>query len=204
MAAPDRLFIVWAIVVVIFFSISKSKLPAYILTASVALAVLSARLFVAALAHEKGAAARLIFRGLSYFIFFSAVVCGLLSLEIFTPGTFAKWGLHSSELQRIALLFMPAIQVLVFLIVLAAVALWRRKVWMAFATFLLLPLLLLTTEFSSLLQYSASSTRQIAAAIPPLPADTPIVCYECFRFSLPRSAISPSSVVTAASSPAIT
>jgi len=34
----DRLLVVWAIVVVLFFSVSQSKLPGYILTAVVALA----------------------------------------------------------------------------------------------------------------------------------------------------------------------
>ena len=45
----DRLFLVWAIVVVVFFSTSQSKLPGYILTAVVALSVLVARVFAAAL-----------------------------------------------------------------------------------------------------------------------------------------------------------
>jgi len=35
----DRLLVVWAIVVVLFFSVSQSKLPGYILTAVVALGI---------------------------------------------------------------------------------------------------------------------------------------------------------------------
>jgi len=36
MSSADRLCVIWAVVVVIFFSLSKSKLPGYILTATVA------------------------------------------------------------------------------------------------------------------------------------------------------------------------
>ena len=51
----DRLFVVWAIVVVLFFSVSQSKLPGYILTAVVALGILTARVFAMALNNNSRA-----------------------------------------------------------------------------------------------------------------------------------------------------
>ena len=54
----DRLLIVWAIVVVCFYlSISQSKLPGYILTAVMALGILTARVFAMALDNGAGRAA---------------------------------------------------------------------------------------------------------------------------------------------------
>jgi 4-amino-4-deoxy-L-arabinose transferase-like glycosyltransferase len=48
LSRADRLLIVWAVVVTLFFSISQSKLPGYILTGVIALGILIARKFCAA------------------------------------------------------------------------------------------------------------------------------------------------------------
>src|SRR5439155_11692822 len=55
-ASADRLFVVWAIVVVVFFSLSKSKRPDYILSAIVALGALTARILDLALAGNEPSA----------------------------------------------------------------------------------------------------------------------------------------------------
>ena len=47
----DRLLIAWSVVVVLFFSISQSKLPGYVLTAVVALGMLTARVVDLAFEH---------------------------------------------------------------------------------------------------------------------------------------------------------
>lgn len=186
LSSADRFFITWSIVVVLFFSISKSKLPAYILTATIALGTLTARLFVAALAHRSGTAARLIFRGLLVLILFSLVVALLLSRESFHPGTYDRWGFHGTEFHHLLPLFAPAASALFFVTLIASVAFWRRDVRLVFATFLLLPLLLLTVVFAGLLQYSeTSSSRPIALGILPLPPGTQVVCFECFPPGLP-------------------
>jgi len=182
----DRLFIVWSIVVVLFFSISKSKLPHYILTVSVALGALTARLFVAALQNRNGEAARLIYRGLLFLTFFSVALAAFLSLELFHPGAYARLGIRGSEFKRLTLLFIPSAGVLLSIAVMAALAFWQRDIRIAFATFLLLPVLLLTADFGGLLHYSeASSSRQIAHGIPSLPPNTDVVCFQCFPCGLP-------------------
>jgi len=62
MSSADRLCLVWSVVVVIFFSLSKSKLPGYILTATVASGILVARFFAQAMANPGGKAARIVGR----------------------------------------------------------------------------------------------------------------------------------------------
>ena len=185
--SADRLFIVWAIVVVLFFSISKSKLPAYILSVSAALGALLARLFAAALKNPQGEASRLIFRGLLFLALLSVSFALFLALDTFFPGSYGKMGLmRSSEFTRLTVLFAPSACVFLIVALMAALAFWRRDIRIAFATFLLLPLLTLTIDFGALLHYSeASSSRQIARNIPALPAGTAVVCLECFPCGLP-------------------
>jgi len=186
LVSADRLFIVWSIVVVLFFSISKSKLPAYILTVSVALGALLARLFVAALKNPNGEAQRLVFRGLLFLTLLSITFAAFLSLDTLLPGAYPRMGLHTSEFNRLTVLFGPSTCVFLAVALMAALAFWRRDIRIAFATFLLLPMLLLTVDFKPLLSYSeASSSRQIARNIPSLPPDTAVVCFECFPCGLP-------------------
>jgi len=183
----DRLFVVWAIVVVLFFSVSKSKLPGYILTALIALGVLTARLFAAAFEHREGPAARIVFRSLVLLGLLNAAVAGFLALEVFDPGTHERlFGFRSAELKRVSVLFVPALGMSLFLALTAGVARWRRDVRLAFATFLVLPLALLTVGFGGLQQYSeASSARALAARISDLPARTEVACLESFPCGLP-------------------
>jgi len=184
--SADRLFIVWSIVVVLFFSISKSKLPAYILSACLALGALLARLFVAALKNPRGAATRLVFRGLLFLTLLSIAFAAFLSLNALRPGSYESMGLHTSEFKRLTVLFTPSACVFLVVALVAVVAFGRRDIRIAFATFLLLPVLALTFDFEPLLHYSeSSSSRQLARGIPPLPPGTAIVCYECFPCGLP-------------------
>jgi len=74
----DRLCLIWSVVVVVFFSISQSKLPGYILSVTVATGILVARIFDAALADPGGRTARLAGRAMVAF----AVVCLLLATAV--------------------------------------------------------------------------------------------------------------------------
>ncbi len=186
LAPADRLFIVWSIAIVLFFSISKSKLPAYILTVSVALGALTARLVVAALRNPNGEASRMIFRGLLFLTILSVAFAAFLSLNFFQPGTYEKLGFRGTEFNRLTLLFTPSACVFLAVALMAGLSFWRHDIRIAFTTFLLLPVLILTVDFGGLLHYSeASSSRQIAHGIPSLPPDTRVICFECFPCGLP-------------------
>ncbi|MCE0521459.1 MAG: glycosyltransferase family 39 protein [Methylacidiphilales bacterium] len=186
LSPTDRLFIVWSVVIVLFFTISKSKLPAYILTVSISLAALTARLFGAALRNQNGEAARIVFRGLLFLIVLSVAGALFLFAELFNPGAYTRWGIHGTEFNRLSLVFVPAGGVFLFIALVAALALWRRDVRMVFAIFLLVPVLLPTAGFGGILRYSeASSSRQLALNMIPLLANAPVVCFESFPCGLP-------------------
>ena len=72
----DRFCLIWSVVVVVFFSISQSKLPGYILSVAVSGGILVARLFDAALATPDGRPARLVGRATLMF----AMVCLLMAV----------------------------------------------------------------------------------------------------------------------------
>jgi 4-amino-4-deoxy-L-arabinose transferase-like glycosyltransferase len=186
LTSADRLFIIWSLVVVIFFSISKSKLPHYILTVPVALGALLARLIIAAAKNPKGEASRMIFRGLLYLTVLSLAIAGFLLLDVLFSGTYARMGLHGTEFKRLTVLFGPSTCVFLVVAFVALLAFWRRDIRMAIAPFLLLPILALTIDFSGLQSYSeASSSRQIARGIPALSPNTQVVGLACFPPGLP-------------------
>ena len=184
----DRLFVVWAIVVVIFFSISQSKLPGYILTAVMALGVLTARVFAMALKNHTGRAARIIWHGTMPLLLLSVIAALLLGIIAVNP-ELLKSRLTSKH--EIFDLFIPTIlpMALSFGIValLSIFALWTRNTRLIFAAFISFPILLLTVNFDLLALYAQTrSSRNLAEHIPvTLPAATELVCLECLPHGLP-------------------
>jgi 4-amino-4-deoxy-L-arabinose transferase-like glycosyltransferase len=184
----DRLFVIWAIAVVVFFSVSQSKLPGYILTAVVALGILTARVFAAALNNGTGRAARILWRGTLPLLLLSmllAVLLGMIAVnpELLKSRLTVKAGLFD--------LFIPAIlpMALSFGLValLSALALWTRSTRLIFAAFISFPLLLMTVNFDLLALYAQTrSSRALAQHIPAtLPPETELACLECLPHGLP-------------------
>jgi 4-amino-4-deoxy-L-arabinose transferase-like glycosyltransferase len=183
----DRLCLIWSVVVVVFFSISQSKLPQYILSAAVACAILFARLFEAALAEREAYAARLIQRGTLAF----AIVCLLVSLVIGVAGTKAgvlAKPLHISA-EDAAPLGRAAIPLAVAMAVLGIFALvaWiRRNPELCFLSLTLFSPLCGGAGFGVLkVVFDAKSGRTVAARMPPLAAETELACLECFPNGVP-------------------
>jgi 4-amino-4-deoxy-L-arabinose transferase-like glycosyltransferase len=182
LAAADRLFIVWAIVVVIFFSISKSKLPHYILSAMVALAILTARVFALAWKNPQGMAGRVVFRGLVA----TAMLCLLLAIFLMPPVMSKFVKTRTAEFERVALAFGPATVFLLSLAGIAIAARMLRNVKFGFAAFLALPLSMVTIGFPAIARYSeASSSRELARALEKLPEGTEVVGLQSFAPGLP-------------------
>ena len=181
---PDRLFVVWSIVVVVFFSLSQSKLPGYILTALVALGVLTARLFASALENRDGRAARIVLRASLALLVLSATAGVAL-------GVFISDAEHMADVRhKLFELFLPTLPPLALSLggvaALAGLARWTRDTRIAFAAFLSLPLLLVTVNFDLLTLYAQTrSSRDLAQSIPALPPDTEIACLRCLPNGLP-------------------
>src|SRR5262249_20802464 len=183
----DRFFIVWAAVVVVFFSSSQSKRPGYILPGVIALAVLIGRVFDHALAGPEGRAARLVLRGMLVVALLSATAAGALSLNLAGPDRLqGLLDFESNEFSRLQ----PDVGVLVASLAAVAVAavgvrLWR-DVRLALAVFALPAVLFLSVGFRTAARYAeASSSRALARAISPLPPGSIVACLECFAVGLP-------------------
>ncbi|MCX7097244.1 MAG: glycosyltransferase family 39 protein [Methylococcales bacterium] len=184
----DRLLVVWAIVVVIFFSISQSKLPGYILSAVLALGLLTARVFALAFNNIHGRAARLVVHGtipLAILSLLAAVFLGVLAAD---PDLLKS---RLTAKQEVFDLFIPTILPMALSLgcvsLLSMIALWTRSIGLIFAAFISFPLLLMTVNFDLLALYSqVRSSRSIAEHIQPaLTPTTELVCLECLPNGLP-------------------
>lgn len=182
LARADRLFAVWAVVVVLFFSTSQSKLPGYILSGAVAAAVLVGRLFAVAWDRRRGPATGVVVRGAIVLAIVSAALAVLGGLQAAHPGSLQRaFHIRSREFDRLGSIFLPAAISLGAVALASAGAAAARRTPVAFAAFLLFPLTLLTVSFGGLVDYArASSSRSLAACIPALPADTVLACLECY------------------------
>jgi 4-amino-4-deoxy-L-arabinose transferase-like glycosyltransferase len=178
----DRLFAVWAVVVIIFFSTSQSKLPGYILSGAVAAAALIGRLFAMAWRERTGAAAGTVFRGALVLAALAGAVAILCALNAAEPGTLQRLlHIRSREFDRLDAVFLPAAISLATVAAAAIAAAWSRRVPLAFAAFLLFPLSLVTVSFGGVREYAeASSSRALAARLSALPETTELAGLECY------------------------
>ena len=184
----DRLFVVWAIVVVLFFSVSQSKLPGYILTAVMALGILTARVFAAALNNKNGRAARILRHGTIPLLLLSAIAALVLGFIAVNPDILKSRFTSSNELFG---LYLPTLLPLALsfgiVALLSTIALWTWNTRLIFAAFISFPVLLLTVNFDVLSIYAQTrSSRNLAENIPTtLPLATELVCMECLPNGLP-------------------
>ena len=193
MSSADRLCIVWAIVVVVFFSLSKSKLPGYILTVTVASGILTARFFERALANPDGKTAKIICRAaitMAVLCFLVAIAAVILSTRM---DSLAKpLGLSIADAEELGRHFITPIILLSVFAVLGLLARFRRDVGVGFFLFAIFPLLLFTLNFGAIeTVFNVKSARQLSQKIletqkiTALPPETRLVFLECFPSGLP-------------------
>lgn len=183
----DRLCLVWAVVVIIFFSLSKSKMPGYILTVTVAAGILLARFFERAMANPDGKARRIVGR--------AAITLAVLCLAATGAGIYfsthlkplaGPLGIPPADAEELGRHFIPAIILLLVFAGLGLLARFRRDAALAFVGFALFPLLLFTVNLDAVgLVFNAKSARQLARQFPPLPPQTELACVDCFPCGLP-------------------
>jgi len=172
----DRLFVVWAVVVVTFFSISQSKLPGYVLTAVVAVGVLTARLFASALENRSGRAAGAVRHGLVALTIVNLGCALLFGAESIHLGPLQDWlGAAGREFQELTPLF-PSLALAFGIAALAAVAAAiRRTVPAGFAAFTVSSVLLLVVAFGGMQEYASSnSSKALAQAVETSAARSPV------------------------------
>jgi 4-amino-4-deoxy-L-arabinose transferase-like glycosyltransferase len=183
----DRLLIVWATVVVLFFSTSQSKLPGYILAAIVALGILVARLFDRALSNSGGRAARLILRGTTALAILCLPLSLALVLALLDPvGVNQYLHIRAREFDRLRPAFGPVALSLSGIALVSLIARTRRSIPLSLAGMALLPVALLTICFGGLRDYAETgSARSLAHSVPRLSREAKIACVNSFPSGLP-------------------
>jgi 4-amino-4-deoxy-L-arabinose transferase-like glycosyltransferase len=183
----DRLCLVWSVVTVVFFSISQSKLPGYILSVTVASGILVARIFDVALTDPAGRVARLLSRATGAF----AVVCLLVAVVVLQ----LRWQvqilakplrLTPGDAERLGQAAMPLVIALAAFGVFGLVARWRRSVRLCFLCLALFIPLGANAGMGVIdVLFDAVSGRRIALQLPALPAGTELACLQCFPNGVP-------------------
>ena len=183
----DLLFAIWALVVVVFFSTSRSKLPGYILPGVVALAPLAARVFVAAIQNPSGAAARLVRRGTLVLCFLTLIGGSFLLANALAPEAMrSAFRIHGSEFHRLQPIFLPVSVVFLTATLVTAFALRVRRPAILFGVFTLLPVLAVIAGWPGLKEAATvGSTFSLVRQMPELSDDTRVACLECFPPGLP-------------------
>jgi 4-amino-4-deoxy-L-arabinose transferase-like glycosyltransferase len=179
----DRLFVAWAIVVVAFFSTSQSKLPGYVLSAVVALGVLAARLFAAAMTGDLPAR-RLVLRSTLVLAVLAILAASFLGFVAADPAAARRiFRIKSGEFERLRPAFTPLAVTLAVVALAAIGARLARRLGVALAVFLLFPLSIVTVAFGEIREaIDAGSSRSLAERVP---AGAEVACLECFPNGLP-------------------
>jgi 4-amino-4-deoxy-L-arabinose transferase-like glycosyltransferase len=187
LTSADRLCLVWSVVVVIFFSLSKSKLPGYILTVTVACGILVARFFQQAMANLGGKAARIANRAaITLAILCFAVAAAAIYLSPRMDSLAGPMRLPVEVAKELGGHFITPIILLSVFGVLGLLARFRRDVGLCFAIFAIFPVLLFTLNLGAIeVVFNTKSARQLAQQMPALSPETELAFLECFPNGLP-------------------
>ena len=182
----DRLFMVWALVVVIFFSTSHSKMPGYILSAMFPVGILIARFFEAALLHPSRRSDRLIFAVVLGISFISAALISLLLYDRFYPGIFTSlFHIRSETYDLMQPTFALMVSSFAIILVMGVLVCLIRRAELALIFFLILPVGLFTASFQTIAHHGEDrSSRRLATRLADLPEDTIIGCLASFPLGL--------------------
>jgi len=174
-APADRLFITWTVVVLVFFSLSRTKQPGYILPGVIAAGVLVARGLGYAWHHREGLASRIVARTslvLAVISVAGAAALGLVAKE----GHLKAW---------LALVWPQLACAFLAIAALGFVAFRERRVGFAAAAFVTLQVALFTVALPGVAAYARGrSVEPLAEALAGLPASTELAAFESYPAGL--------------------
>ncbi len=187
LARPDRFFIVWALGTLLFFSLSGSKLPQYVLTTVIALSVLVARTVARAFEDPTGRAALGLRYGLTGIGLMSLGASAvLLAFVLWREDLVRLFGIRSGAFERMAPVMAPAAAAAAAIGTVALVARRSRSVPVAFAAYVAAPLLLATVTWRGLVEFAErASSRAIARRIEAVAPGAPYACLACYPRGVP-------------------
>ena len=186
--SADRLCLVWAVLVVVFFSISQSKLPGYILSVTVACGVLIARLWDSALTTPEGPASGVVRRATAALAWISLV---LVPVAAFGGASQTRTlaNLLQISVNDAGGLYRAAVPVMVVVVAFASLGVFavrRGSVSLCFLCLALASQAFGHASFATFaLIFEAKSARRLAEKCAALPAVTELACLECFPSGLP-------------------
>jgi len=184
--SADRLFIVWSIVVLVFFSLSRTKQPGYILTGVVAAGVCVGRGLGHAWRNPTGRAARLVAVATVALAGLALILAGVYAWTMSRGSTDTAHLAVVSTKQRLFAALWPWLAiVLVAVVLLGAAAYLRRRTGLAVAAFAALPLALIAVMLPGLNAVArARSAKPLADSLTSLPGDTEIACLDGYPAGL--------------------
>ena len=183
----DRLFGVAAIVVPLFFSVSHSKLPQYVLPGIVAVGVLVARIFALAWENPRGRAAQLVMRAAVIAAAMSFALAALLAVDVFhVRAILPALGVHNAGSLLLSGVFCPLLIALVVLGATTVTARVLRSCRLAFVGFLLfLPVTLIAGRGELRVYAESVSSRALARRVEMENPGGDVAMLECFSPGLP-------------------
>jgi len=183
----DRLCVLWSAVVIVFFSLSQSKLPGYILTVTVACGILLARLLEAALRAPEGKAARILARGTTVFAVLCLVAAMVAVLGVSQAHLLARpLRINIEEAKQLGQGAMRLALLLAGIGGFGMLARWRHSASLCIVCLAAFPPLLVHLNTGVLeVVFDAKSGRRIAYQLSGLPEKTELACLECFPNGLP-------------------
>jgi 4-amino-4-deoxy-L-arabinose transferase-like glycosyltransferase len=183
----DRLFGVAAIVVPLFFSVSHSKLPQYVLPGVVAMGVLVARIFALAWNNPGGRAARIVMRACVIAAAASGALAALLVVDVFhVRALLPALGVRNAQSLLLRGLFAPLLIALVVLGATTLTARILRSCRVAFVGFLLfLPVTMVAGRREFRAYADSVSSRPLAQRVEIENPGGDVALLECFSTGLP-------------------
>lgn len=182
----DRLFVVWSIATFIFFSLSHSKRPDYILTIMVSAGALIARIFDTAFEFRESRAASLVRRATVLFLLVTVLAMTFVGLTLIRPWLWRLFHVKPASIGWLTPYLPRTLMLMAIPLVLAGLARMRKDPRLAFCAFVLFTPLLFLGIFKGLEKCSdESSSRLFVKQLPQLPAHTEIACVGTQPTSLP-------------------
>jgi 4-amino-4-deoxy-L-arabinose transferase-like glycosyltransferase len=183
----DRLFVAWAVVLFVFFSISRTKHRGYVLPVAIAAAVLVAGVFSRAMQNPAGRAARLVRRASAGLAACALVLAAVLTVEVRRPGLLGgATGLDAGDVAWLGGSLGRIIAVLGVTAFLAAAAFWRREPRLAFSAALVVPLSLVTILAGTMALYAEQRSHlALARRLEEVAGGAEIACLESFPAGAP-------------------
>jgi 4-amino-4-deoxy-L-arabinose transferase-like glycosyltransferase len=186
LTSADRLFIVWAIVVLVFFSLSRTKQPGYILSGVVAAGVCVGRGLGYAWRNPAGRAARLVAVAALALAGLALILAGGQAWMVVRASMDTAHLADASTKQRLFGALWPWLAIVLAVVFLLGAAAYRsRRTGLAVAAFAALPLALVTVMLPGLDAVArARSAKPLADSLASLPADTEIACLDGYPAGL--------------------